>query len=699
MPPLEALYSRPLAWGTSPTNLRWSKTGHVLGFLWNAEGMRFKDLYVWHADGKKLVRLTDLESQKDELNMSEAEKDARLRHYVPPPAGLSSFDLSDDGRIAAFSYKGDLYIVETSTAKLKRLTRTKPAELDAKLSSDGRLLASVRGGQLMVQNLETGELWQVTQIESGTGSLEDYKWAPDGKSVLYTVRKGSVRRMPLPNYSGTLVTARQVDRTLAGDEPAAMQVFLVGVEGGDSRAIDRGNWGDKTHIVSLEWSPDSKRVLIAQLEAGWKRRQILAVDAETSKARVLFEEHDPKWVDYGFAGWSPDSRQVFFTSEKDGWAHLYRVGVGGGEATQLTRGAYEIRSDTFSEDPQWVRDGIYYSSNEGDTAQRQFYRIAADGTGKEKLSSQEGLNIGLVTEDGHYTAMRRADESNPFDVWVNGERVTMSPRAEFYKHPWPQVRYVNFPSRGDGKTVAAKMLLPPGYNPDDKSQAARPAIVYIHGAGIATSVLKQWGSYNELRYVFNAYLASKGYVILDLDYRGSTGYGRDWRSGVYLHMGGKDLEDVLGGVEYLRSLGNIDMKRIGIWGVSYGGFMTNMALFLAPGTFRAGSSWAAVNDWENYNAGYTAQRLNTPASNPEAYRRSSPIHFTGNLQDRLLIVHGMVDDNVLFQDAVQLAEKLIHERKEFAHIFYPQESHGFVRDETWIDALRRTLEWFDRYLQ
>lgn len=164
-------------------------------------------------------------------------------------------------------------------------------------------------------------------------------------------------------------------------------------------------------------------------------------------------------------------------------------------------------------------------------------------------------------------------------------------------------------------------------------------------------------------------------------------------------MGGKDLEDVLGAVAYLKTLGNVDTNRLGIWGVSYGGFLTNMALFQAPGVFKAGSSWAAVNDWENYNAGYTSQRLNTPVSNPEAYRRSSPIHFSQNLRDNLLIIHGMVDDNVLFQDAVQLTEKLIHEGKPFAHMFYPEENHGFIRDTTWIDALRRTTEWFDRYLK
>ena len=358
-----------------------------------------------------------------------------------------------------------------------------------------------------------------------------------------------------------------------------------------------------------------------------------------------------------------------------------------------------IHREPFSEDPQWIGNSIYFASTEGDTAQRHTYKIRADGSGKEKLSRKEGLNIGQVSEDGQYIAWRLADAKNPFDLWVNDKRVTQSPQPEFYKHQWPEIKYIHYPARGDGKTVAARLMLPPDYRMEDRTQKQRPAVIYIHGAGYATSVLKQWGSYQDYRFAYNTFLASKGYVVLEMDYRGSTGYGRDWRSGVYLHMGGPDLDDVLGGVDYLKSLGNIDMDKLGIWGVSYGGFLTDMAMFLSPGTFKAGSAWAAVNDWENYNAGYTSQRLNTPQSNPEAYQRSSPIHFSGNLTGHLLIIHGIVDDNVLFQDAVQLSEKLIHEGKDFSQIFYPQESHGFVRDETWIDALRRTTEWFERYLR
>jgi len=206
------------------------------------------------------------------------------------------------------------------------------------------------------------------------------------------------------------------------------------------------------------------------------------------------------------------------------------------------------------------------------------------------------------------------------------------------------------------------------------------------------------GSYQDIRFAFNNYLVSRGYVVLEMDYRGSTGYGRDWRSGVYLNMAGPDLDDVLGGVDYLRGLKNIDMNRIGIWGWSYGGFMTAAAMFKDPTVFKAGAAFSGVYDWLNYNAGYTDERLTSPSENPEAFRRSSPIHFSGQLQNHLLILHGIADSNVLFQDAVQLSEKLIHEGKPFEESFYPEENHVFARDESYTDAFSKAAAFFDRYL-
>ena len=699
--PLERLFHRPFAWGTAPQRVAWSKQGHILLFLWNADGGRFLDLYAYHPDQKHLARLTHLEAVEDPLNRSAAEKDERQRLNVEPPEGIGDYDISHDGARAAFSYHGDLYLVSTSGLEPPfRLTRTKTAETNPAFSPDGSKLAFSREGQLFVQDLRTGQLWQVTEIESEGGSLAGWRWSPDGKYFLYTVRMGAGRKLLLPNYSGRLVTANSFPRTLPGDPPAEAKLYVVRSEGGEPKLMEPGPWGDKVFgFAAPQWSPDSRMLLRAVVHANLKQAAILVMDPVSGKARVAAEEKDAAWVEPYFAAWSPDSSRILFTSERDGWAHLYVVSKDGGEPLQLTRGAWEVDNDRgFGHEPQWAGDYVYFASTEAGTAERQFYRIKPDGSGQQRLSSREGMNVGVVSEDGRDRAVMMADLKNPFDLYVDGNRVTTSPRAEFANYAWPESRFVSFPSRGDGKPVAARLLLPPGYRPEDRRQKPRPAVLFIHGSGYATSVLKQWGAYHDLRYVFNCSLANKGYVVLDLDYRGSSGYGRDWRTGVYLHMGGRDLDDVLGGVDYLRGLGNIDMRHIGIWGSSYGGFMTAMAMFLAPDTFHAGASFSSVNDWENYNAYYTEQRLGKPQEHPEAYRRSSPIHFSGMLKNPFLIVHGIVDNNVMFQDAVQLSEKLVQEGKDFSEIYYPEESHLFVRDETLIDAFRRASEFFDRNL-
>jgi len=462
------------------------------------------------------------------------------------------------------------------------------------------------------------------------------------------------------------------------------------------RVMDAGPGYDSR---PAQWSPDSKYLALASQSADYKSQEIRVVDVTTGKAKTVFHQVDDRWAEVSDIGWDQASNKIWLTSDQSGYKHLYTVGIGGGGLKQITHGNWEIHSDSFSHNPQWIGDSIYYSSTEAGTAERQLYRVKADGSSApERLTKEEGLHIAWISEDGKSTAELRADMKNPFDLYVDGARVTKSPRAEFYQVPWAETRFVTYPSVKDRKPVAARLLLPSGYEPDRPAAKLWPAIVYIHGAGYATSVLKQWGSYQELRFVFNNFLAQHGYVVLEMDYRGSTNYGRDWRSGVYLNMGGPDLEDVLGGVEYLRGLKNIDMGRVGIWGWSYGGFMTAMAMFRAPATFKAGAAFSGVYDWANYNAEYTGERLITPAENPEAYRRSSPIDFSGQLQNHLLLLHGIVDDNVLFQEAVQLTEKLIHEGKTFEEAFYPEENHAYARDESFKDAFKRAADFFDRHL-
>lgn len=694
---VQRLFSRPFLWGTTPSQLAWAKHAHVLGFLWNAKGETFRDLYAYDADRRVLTRLTNLEDLKDPINDSEAEKDPHRKDYVPPPQGLTDFDLSDDGSQAVFSYRGDLFRVSTRGGELHRVTKTKAAESDPEFAPDGKLLAFSQGGQIYIQNLTDGTLEQRTDIHA-PASLASFHWSPDGRLLCYSVRNSPGRNMPLPNYSGRFVTASGFRRDVAGDAPVAAQHFIIRSSGDDPpRALDAGSgFGFRPPL----WSEDSRMLALATRTANHKNLDIRVVNANTGKSKVVFHQTDDRWVENTDLGWDPSSKHLWFTSDQSGFQHLYSVAPDGSALRQLTKGNWEIHNDPFSHSPQWIGDHIYYSSTQAGTAERQFYRIPTDGdSAPEQLSHHEGLNIAWLSEDGKSQAIMRADLKTPFDLFVDGRRVTVSPQAGFAQIPWAESRFVTYPSARDKKPVAARLLLPPRYNPSDRAAKPRPAVIYIHGSGYATSVLKQWGSYQDLRFVFNNILANQGFPILEMDYRGSTNYGRDWRSGVYLDMGGPDLDDVVGGVEYLRSLGNIDMKNVGIWGWSYGGFMTAMALFRDPGVFKAGAAFSGVYDWTNYNANYTGERLTTPAENPEAYERSSPIHFSRQLQDHFLLLHGIVDNNVLFQDAVQLSEKLISEGKPFEEAFYPEESHAYVRERTLQDAFGRVDRFFQRYLE
>ena len=698
---LEQLFTRPFVWGTPPSEVTWSREGHQLAFLWNAEGQPFLDLYAYRPDTQKLSRLTDFANVQDPLNATEADKDERLKRYELPKTGIANFELTRDGKRAVFTHAGDLYLVPTDASVPPfRLTRTKLPESAPQFSPDGTKLSYLRGGQMFAQDLTTGQLTQIADADN----VVSYQWSPDGKRVSYTTRAApGGRQLLLPIYSGRTVTARPFPRNLAGDEPGQNKLFTTLADGlGTPQGMSAGPLGARVWAQTAPvWSPDSRYLLQTIFSADLKREQVLMFDARTGKATVLYETKDAAWANGMARGWAPDSKSAWFTDDADGFSHLYTVPAAGGKAVQITKGKWEIHREQtlYPQDPQWVGDWLYYTSTEAGPSERQFYRVKADGSAKERLSEGSGIRVGVVSSDGLHRAMLSGDLRQPLQLLVDGKPVTQRTGTAFAQYPWPSTRFYNFPSREDRQTVQGKMLLPPGYRADDKKRQW-PAVFFVHGSGYATSVLQQWGSYQEYRYVFNSWLANHGYVVFDIDYRGSSGYGRDWRTGVYLDMGGPDLQDVLGAVDYARSLGNIDMHRCGIWGVSYGGFMTDMALFRSPGTFQAGVAFASVTEWENYNAVYTQQRLNRPQDNPEAYRRSSPITYAGELRDPLLIVHGMADSNVLFQDDVQLTEKLIHLRNpNFNEIFYPEENHGFAREESLIDSFRRTAEFFDLHLK
>lgn len=275
---------------------------------------------------------------------------------------------------------------------------------------------------------------------------------------------------------------------------------------------------------------------------------------------------------------------------------------------------------------------------------------------------------------------------------AEAKKITNSISDEFQSYKWRTPEFITFEAE-DGAEVHARLYQPEG------GSNGKPAVIFVHGAGYLQNAHRWWSSYFR-EYMFHNLLADNGYTVLDIDYRGSAGYGRDWRTGIYRHMGGKDLSDQVDGANYLVNELSVDKDNIGIYGGSYGGFITLMALFNEAETFKSGAALRSVTDWAHYNHGYTSNILNTPVEDPIAYKRSSPIYFAEGLEGNLLICHGMVDTNVHFQDVVRLSQRLIELGKEnWEMAVYPVESHGFVEPSSWTDEYRRIFELFEDTLK
>ncbi len=452
-------------------------------------------------------------------------------------------------------------------------------------------------------------------------------------------------------------------------------------------------------LFALQWSEDGERAVIAARAADNKDRWVMLLDPATGKTKVLARIHDDAWVDGPGAftlGWLADNTHVYFESERDGFAHLYTVSIDGGEPTQLTAGQFEVSDVRLSLD----KTKFYFTSSEGSFAERHLYWMPVKGGARTRVTSMAGNNQVDISPDESLLAVVNSYSNKPPELYLQGNttastarvQVTTSPLPEWSTYKWIDPPIVTFKAR-DGATVYARLYKPANF------RQGGPAVLFVHGAGYLQNVHKWWSNYYR-EYMFHHLLMERGFIVLDIDYRGSAGYGRDWRTAIYRHMGGKDLTDHVDGVRYLVSEHGVDPRRVGIYGGSYGGFITFMAMFTEPDVFAAGAALRPVADWAHYNHPYTSNILNTPQADLEAYKRSSPIYFAEGLKGALLICHGMVDTNVHFQDTVRIVERLIELRKEHWELaVYPVEDHSFERASSWADEYKRILKLFTENLQ
>jgi dipeptidyl aminopeptidase/acylaminoacyl peptidase len=456
-------------------------------------------------------------------------------------------------------------------------------------------------------------------------------------------------------------------------------------------------------VLSLSWNENGSIAVVDIRSLDNKDRWIMQLNQTTGKLNLMDHQHDDAWIggpgigwlSTGVTGWIND-HTFFFQSEATGYSHLYAYDITSHTKKAITQGNYEVQAASISHDKKY----FYILTNEDHPGKQHFYRIKTDGTSKEKITSMEGGYEVSISPDEKFIAYRYSYQNKPWELYIqenmpgkNPVQVTnLAMSGEWKAYPWRDTKIFSFTAR-DGKQVYARIYEPAA---GKKNNAA---VIFVHGAGYLQNIAYRW-SYYYHEYMFNNLLADKGYTVMDIDYRASEGYGRDWRTGIYRHMGGKDLDDEVDAAKYLVTQYGIDAKRIGIYGGSYGGFMTLMALFTQSDVFKAGAALRPVTDWAHYNHGYTSAILNEPFTDSLAYARSSPINFAAGLKNHLLICHGMVDVNVHFQDPVRLAQRLIELGKDNWELaVYPVEDHGFVEPSSWTDEYKRILKLFDDCLK
>ncbi len=453
-------------------------------------------------------------------------------------------------------------------------------------------------------------------------------------------------------------------------------------------------------LRGLAWQPGGGALFVQAWSHDHKDRWVVAVEpGEKPEPRSIFRESTEAWINWrvGESGWTSDGSEFWFLAETPGFAHVFAWD--GTSVRQVTSGSFEVWD--VSEDA--AQPGVLYArTNRPDPSIYELARIKLEDNGFEVITDF-GADVERfqMSDDGSRVLMEVSTLDHPAELYtmpLDGKqeptRLTHSVSEAFSELPWIEPEFVDIPCR-DGRSVRARV-----YDFAGGGEAGeRPGVIFVHGAGYTQNVDRSWPYYFR-EMMFHSLLAYKGYVVVDLDYRASAGYGRDFRTAIYRHMGQPEIEDMADAAKWMTSERGVGVSRVGTYGGSYGGFLAIMAVFKEPDTFAAGAALRPVTDWAHYNQGYTSAILNTPDVDPEAYEQSSPIEFAEGFRGGLLICHGVLDDNVLVQDSIRLQQRLIELGKQDWEVaLYPLEAHGFIEPSAWLDEYRRILRLFETRLR
>lgn len=745
--------------GNQPINGRWSLDGKKVYFEWNPKDELGTSTYYWQKGMTKPEIVQPKEAVFSQMDFKskpgsdivyciyegslysysiQSKINKKLLQQSTP---ISNLQLGSEAGVLFFSQNDNIFKYNTKEGTVLQITNfSKGIKNETKPEKETFLNSQQKELFQFIRDKEAKKQWNLAKSKAVKSDFaKEYFYGKDNFTSLKVNPNGNFATFELvenievqQEKMEVFITADGYNQSPETKEKVSVNNFVKTKFGIYSVAKDTVyyvNFSTLSHIQdtpkyfqeyeNLKNKPKEDKLIVAQAPVYNENGSLAIVEirSQDNKDRWLvnlnlekgtFEEieyqHDEAWIggpgipsysfDSGNLGFLADNETIYFQSEATGYSHLYTYNVKTKKKTQLTKGNWEVRDITLSKD----KKAFYLTTNTTHPGNRNFYKLAvADGI-LQPILTKDGAHEVVLSPDEKSLLVRYSYKNIPWDFYVADnkknaslQQISSSVTEDFKKYQWRTPEVITFNAQ-DGTPVNARIYTP---SSETKNKAA---IIFVHGAGYLQNAHNFWSNYYR-EYMFHNMLTDLGYTVLDIDYRGSDGYGRDFRTGIYRFMGGKDLSDHLDGKKILVEKYGIDADKIGIYGGSYGGFITLMGMLTTPGEFASGAALRSVTDWAHYNHGYTGNILNFPETDPQAYKKSSPIYFADNLKGNLVMLHGMVDDNVEYKDIVRLSQRFIElEKKNWSLASFPVESHGFKETYSWIDEYSRILNLFNSTL-
>ena len=665
--------------------LQWMRDGQRYSYVDAREG-GITDLVAEDARTGAKTRLVD----GSRLVPAGQQKPIEIEDYSWTPDERKLLLYTNSQPVWRENTKGIYYVYDLDTGRLTPASTRPGWQMFAKLSPDARRIGFVRDHDIYVTDLATGRETRLTQdgsdqIINGTfdwvyeeelGLQDGWRWSPDGARIAFwrldASREQTFNWINETDSAYSRIVSLRYPK--AGSANAIAKIGVVELAGGAPRWVDTGN-DPEVYLARMEWAESPHEIVIQRLNRHQNRLEVMLADARTGASRTVFTDTDPAWVevDDDFH-WVNGGRDFLFSSERDGYNHLYLVSRDGRNVRQITRGQWDVTGITAVDE----RGGsVYFSAHAPTPEQTQLFRVKLDGTGQQQVTREPGTHAARISTGSPYfldtyssagtppvIRLHNAGDGAVVRTLVDNSRVRQTVESLGIRKP----EFFSFRTP-DGTELRGWTIKPASFDASKKY----PVLMYVYGGPGSQTVMNSWGG---TRYLWHQMLAQRGYVVVSVDNRGTGARGSAFKKASYLKLGAVETADQIQAARYLAQQPWVDASRIGIWGWSYGGFMTASAMFAPGSPFKAGIAVAPVVDWSLYDTIYTERFMRTPRENAEGYRRNAPVSNAANLRGRFLLVHGTGDDNVHFQNSTQLVNALQAANKQFDFMMYPNRNHG-----------------------